>query len=145
MNTVLQAHPDVNVVLGGDTLVLGALSALQAAGKADPKMYLSGIDGDSQALAAIAKGGGPYKASFAFAYNLMGYAWGQFAADWLEGKSIPKVMSFTPIELNSKAAITKFQADMKNVRKSWNQKNRYMSFFGNIDYSTRKQYITYSA
>jgi ribose transport system substrate-binding protein len=145
MNTVLQAHPDVNVVLGGDTLVLGALSALQAAGKADPEMYLSGIDGDTQALAAISKGGGPYKASFAFAYNLMGYAWGQFAADWLDGKSIPKVMSFTPIELNSAGAIKKFQADMANVRKTWNRKNRYMTFFGNIDYSTRKQYITYAA
>ena len=94
---------------------------------------------------AVAKGGGPYKASFAFAYNLMGYAWGQFAADWLEGKSIPKVMSFTPIELNSASAIKKFQSDMKNVTKTWNQKNRYMNFYGNIDYSTRKQYITYAA
>ncbi len=32
MNTVLQAHPDINVILGGDTLVLGALAAVEAAG-----------------------------------------------------------------------------------------------------------------
>jgi ribose transport system substrate-binding protein len=145
MNTVLQSHPEVNVVLGGDTLVLGALSALQAAGKADPKMYLSGIDGDAQALSTISKGKSPYKASFAFAYNLMGYAWGQYAADWLDGKSIPKVMVFNPIELNSAGAIKQFNTDMANVRKTWNKRNKYFTNFGNINYDTRKQFITYAA
>ena len=99
MSTILQKNPDVDVVIGGDTYVLGALAALEAEGKARDDMYLSGIDGDEQALAAVEKGG-PYKASFAFAYPLMGYAWGQFAADWLEGKSIPQVMQLDAIELH---------------------------------------------
>jgi ribose transport system substrate-binding protein len=145
MNTVLQAHPEVNVVLGGDTLMLGALAALQAAGKADPSMYISGIDGDTQALSTIAKGGTPYKASFAFAYPLMGYAWGQYAADWIAGKSVPKVMTFNPIELTSAATIKAFQHDMANVRTTWNKRNKYFVNYGNINYDTRKQFVNYAA
>ncbi len=111
MNTVLQAHPDVNVILGGDTLVLGALAAVEAAGRAGDKIYMSGIDGDTQALNKIREGG-PYKASFAFAYPMMGYAWGQYAADWLDGKEIPLLQQFNAIELNSPKPLT-------SLRRRW--------------------------
>ncbi|BCB83911.1 hypothetical protein Psuf_012240 [Phytohabitans suffuscus] len=144
MNTILQANPDVNVVVGGDTYCLGALSALQAAGKARPDMYLSGIDGDEQALAEIRKGGA-YKASFAFAYPLMGYAWGQFAADWLEGKPIPQVMQFNAIELNSAATIDKYQADMNAVAETWKNSAEYFTMLGSIRYQDREQFINYAA
>lgn len=144
MNTVLQAHPDVNVILGGDTLVLGALAALEAAGKANDKIYISGIDGDTEALKKI-KEGGPYKASFAFAYNMMGYAWGNYAADWLEGKDIPMVMQFNAIELNSAETIDEFQAAMNNVRESWKSADKYFTNLGNINYATRQNYIRVAA
>ncbi|MEV0568741.1 sugar ABC transporter substrate-binding protein [Dactylosporangium sp. NPDC050588] len=144
MNTILQQHPDVNVILGGDTYCLGALSALAAAGKAKPDMYLSGIDGDEQALAEIRKGGA-YKASFAFAYPLMGYAWGQFAADWLDGKPIPQVMQFNAIELNSGTAIDKYQADMKAVAETWKNASTYFTMLGSIRYQERDQFINYAA
>ncbi|MFN8446666.1 MAG: sugar ABC transporter substrate-binding protein [Caldilineaceae bacterium] len=144
MNTVLQAHPDVNVILGGDTLVLGALAALEAAGKANDKIYISGIDGDTEALKKI-KEGGPYKASFAFAYNMMGYAWGNYAADWLEGKDIPMVMQFNAIELNSAETIDEFQASMNNVRESWKSAEKYFTNLGNISYATRQNYIRVAA
>ena len=65
MSTILQAHPDVDVVLGADTVVLGALAALEAAGKARPDQFLGGIDGEPEAVAEIKKGDGPYKASIA--------------------------------------------------------------------------------
>lgn len=145
MNTILQQYPDVDVVLGGDTYVLGALAALEAAGKARDDMYLSGIDGDEQALAAI-EAGGPYKASFAFAYPLMGYAWGQFAADWLEGKSIPQVMQLNAIELNSTETIEAFQAAMGSVTETWQQsKNEYLTMLGSVNYETRDKCIAYAA
>ncbi|WP_326636058.1 sugar ABC transporter substrate-binding protein [Streptosporangium sp. NBC_01755] len=144
MNTILQAHPDVNVILGGDTFCLGALSALQAAGKDRPEMYLSGIDGDEQALAEVRKSGA-YKASFAFAYPLMGYAWGQFAADWLEGKPIPQVMQFNAIELNSAETIDKYRADMKAVAETWQNAGTYFTLLGSIRYQERDQFINYAA
>ena len=145
MNTILQQHPDVNVILGGDTYVLGALSALQAAGAVKDDMYLSGIDGDAQALAEIEKGG-IYRASFAFAYPLMGYAWGQFAADWIEGKAIPQVMQLNAIELNSAESIAKFNADMQAVAETWQStKNDYLTMLGSINYDTRDQYINDAA
>jgi ribose transport system substrate-binding protein len=144
MNTILQAHPDVNVVLGGDTYCLGALAALEAKGNIPKNFYISGIDGDDAALAAVRKGG-PYKASFAFAYPLMGYAWGQFAADWFEGKPIPQVMALNAIQLDSGTTIDKFQADMKAVTTTWKNADTYLTMFGSISYATRSQYINYAA
>lgn len=140
MNTVLQAHPDINVVLGGDTLVLGALAAIEAAGKVSENMYLSGIDGDAEALNKIRQGG-IYRASFAFAYPMMGYAWGQYAADWLEGKDIPMLMQFNAIELNSPETIDAFERDMQNVRETWKSADRYFTNLGNISYETRQNFL----
>src|SRR5664279_6252044 len=60
MRTILLANPRVDVVLGADTVVLGALAALREAGKARPDQFLGGIDGEPQAVAEITKGG-PYK------------------------------------------------------------------------------------
>lgn len=147
MSTLLQAHPEINVILGtaGDTYAMGALAALRSARKDTSHMYISGINGDADALAEIEKGG-PYKASFAFAYNLMGYAWGQYAADWIEGKSIPQVMVFKPIQLNSKAAIDTFNAAMSlsSIKKSFERTSSYMTLLGEISYGTKSRYITTS-
>ena len=95
MRTILLANPDVDVVLGADTVVLGALAALREAGKARPDQFLGGIDGEPAAVAEI-RSGGPYKASVSLASPIFGYAMGQHAADWLEGKSIPQAMDILP-------------------------------------------------
>jgi ribose transport system substrate-binding protein len=53
---LLQAHPDVNVVLGeNDSMVLGAMKALEAAGKKDV-LVLAAADGQKEALAQIKEG-----------------------------------------------------------------------------------------
>jgi len=140
MNTVLQAHPDINVILGGDTLVLGALAAVEAAGVASDKIYMSGIDGDKEALNKI-RAGGPYKASFAFAYPMMGYAWGQYAADWLDGKEIPILMQFNAIELNSAETIDEFEQAMADVKETWKSADKYFTNLGSISYATRENYL----
>ena len=62
MKTILLAQPNIDVVLGADTVVLGALEALQEAGRARADQFLGGIDGEAEAVAEIKKGG-PYKAS----------------------------------------------------------------------------------
>ena len=53
---LLQAHPDANVVLGeNDSMALGAMKALEAAGKKDV-LVLAAADGQKEALALIREG-----------------------------------------------------------------------------------------
>ena len=111
MRTILLANPDVDVVLGADTVVLGALAALRAAGKARPDQFLGGIDGEPEAVAEIKKGDTPYKISISLASPVFGYAMGQHAADWLEGKSIPQAMDILPSPLTA-ANIAQYEADL---------------------------------
>src|SRR6202042_2503241 len=51
MRTILLAESDVDVVLGADTVVLGALAALREVGKARPDQFLGGIGGEPAAVA----------------------------------------------------------------------------------------------
>ena len=57
--TILQAHPGANVWLGDDDTSLGVVSALESAGKtpACSKIYVSGFNGQRNALEAVKKGG----------------------------------------------------------------------------------------
>ena len=145
MSTILQAHPDVDVVLGADTVVLGALAALEAAGKAKPEQFLGGIDGEPEAVAAIKKADGPYKASISLASPVFAYAMGQHAADWLEGKSIPQAMDILPVALTSDY-IAQYEADVADpasVYKDPKRRDIYLRMYGNICYDTRDQYVNF--
>lgn len=52
---ILQAHPDIKVIMGGnDPTALGALAACMAAGRMDILIY--GVDGSPEAKAKIAEG-----------------------------------------------------------------------------------------
>lgn len=145
MNTILEANPDVDVVLGGDAVVLGALKALRAAGKDRPQQFLGGIDGEPQAVAEIKKGDSPYKASIALASPVFGYAMGQYAADWLEGKSIPQAMDTLPIALTHDN-IASYEADLVDPAAAWRDPVRrasYLKMYGNICYDSRDQYVNF--
>jgi erythritol transport system substrate-binding protein len=55
MESILQAHPDLEgVIAGNDTMALGASAALQAAGKT--KVYVVGLDGSNDARDAVLAG-----------------------------------------------------------------------------------------
>jgi ribose transport system substrate-binding protein len=144
MRTILLAHPNVDVVLGADTVVLGALEALRAAGKARPDQFLGGIDGEPEAVAEIKKGG-PYKASISLASPIFAYALGQHAADWLEGKSVPQAMDILPSAL-SLANIAQYEADLADpgaVYRDPVRRAAYLRMYGNICYDTRDQYVNF--
>jgi ribose transport system substrate-binding protein len=144
MRTVLLAHADIDVVLGADTVVLGALAALRGVGKARPDQFLGGIDGEPEAVAEI-KRGGPYKASVSLASSVFGYAMGQHGADWLEGKSIPQAMDILPRLLNLKN-IAAYEADLANPAAVYDDPARrasYLKMYGNICYDTRDQYVNF--
>lgn len=144
MRTVLLANPDVDVVLGADSVVLGALAALREAGKARDLQFLGGIDGEPAAVEEI-KRRGPYKASVSLASPVFAYAMGQHAADWLEGKSIPQAMDILPRALTSQN-LAQYEADVADpasVYRDGKRRDEYLKMYGNICYDTRDQYLNF--
>jgi ribose transport system substrate-binding protein len=145
MNTILLANPDIDVVLGGDAVVLGALKALRAAGKDRPDQFLGGIDGEPEAVSEIKKGNSPFKASISLSSPVFGYGMGQYAADWLDGKSIPQAMDILPIALEGDN-IVQYEADWANPAAVFvdpARRDKYLKMYGNICYDTRDQYINF--
>jgi ribose transport system substrate-binding protein len=145
MRTILLANPDVDVVLGADNVVLGALAALRAAGKTRPNQFLGGIDGEPEAVAEIKKGNSPYRVSISLASPVFGYAMGQHAADWLEGKSIPQAMDILPTPLTA-ANIAQYEDDLAHPGRVWADPARrpaYLKMYGNICYDSRDQYLNF--
>ena len=145
MNKILLANSRIDVVLGGDAVVLGALAALRAAGKDRPDQFLGGIDGEPEGVSEIKGGQSPFKTSVALSSPVFGYAMGQFAADWLEGKSIPQAMDILPIALTSEN-ITRYEADLVDPAAVYDDPGRrsaYLKMYGNICYDTRDQYVNF--
>jgi ribose transport system substrate-binding protein len=145
MNTILLASSDIDVVLGGDAVVLGALEALRAAGKDRPDQFLGGIDGEPEGVAEIKRGDSPYKASIALSSPVFGYAMGYYAADWLDGRSIPQAMDILPIALTAQN-IKQYEADLidpASVFADPERRNTYLKMYGNICYDTRDQYVNF--
>ena len=144
MRTILLAEPDIDVVLGADTVVLGALAALRETGKARPDQFLGGIDGEPAAVAEI-KSGGPYKASVSLASPIFAYAMGQHAADWLEGKSIPQAMDILPRALTLQN-IARYEADVADpgaVYKDPALRALYLKIYGNICFDSRENFVNF--
>jgi ribose transport system substrate-binding protein len=144
MRTILLAQPNIDVVLGADTVVLGALAALRQAGKTRDDQFLGGIDGEPEAVAEIKKQG-PYKASISLASPVFGYALGQHAADWLEGKNVPQAMDILPKALNAEN-IAQYELDLVNPAAVYADKARrdsYLKMYGNICFETREHYVNF--
>ncbi len=145
MNTILLATSDIDVVLGGDAVVLGAFDALRAAGKDRLDQFLGGIDGEPEAVAEIKKGSGPFKASISLSSPVFGYAMGHYAADWLEGRSVPQAMDILPIALTV-ANMAQYEADLANPAAAFLDPKRradYLKMYGNICFDTRDRYVNF--
>lgn len=145
MQTILLANSDVDVVLGGDAVVLGALQALRAAGKDRPNQFLGGIDGEPEAVSEIKKADSPFKASIALSSPVFGYAMGQYAGDWLEGKSIPQTMDILPIALTHDN-IAQYEADLADPAAAYGdpaRRSAYLRMYGNTCYDTRDRYVNF--
>lgn len=144
MSTILLAQLDIDVVLGADSVVLGALAALKEAGKDRPDQFLGGIDGEPDAVAEIKKGG-PYKTSISLNSPVFGYAMGQHAADWLEGRSIPQAMDILPQALTLEN-IAQYEADLADPASVYAdpaRRDSYLRMYGNICYDSRDQYVNF--
>lgn len=145
MKTILLAQPDIDVVLGADTVVLGALDALREAGKARASQFLGGIDGEREAVAEMKKAGSSYKASISLASPIFGYALGRQAADWLDGKSVPQAMDILPKALTA-TNIAQYERDVADPAAVYADPVRrasYLRLYGNICFESREQYINF--
>lgn len=139
MVSAMQVNPGIRIILGSDALAVGAYRALEQTGRLTKDMYLSGVDGDSNALELV-KQGGPYRASLAFAWPLMGYGMGQFTADWIDGRQIPRVMVANATLLDSPGRVSAFQADNADPAGVFADRGRYRKYlplFGNVGHQTR--------
>ncbi len=142
MMTALQRYSGIKVVLGGDTVVVGAYKALEKQRKLTDDMFLSGVDGDKEALDLI-KQGGAYKLSIAFAWSLMGYGLGQFGADWVEGREVPQLIVARGVQLDSADAVEQFAAAAEDPSAVFDDRDRYEEYlplYGNVSYDSREQY-----
>ena len=144
MMSALGTHKEIKVVMGGDTIVVGAYKALKETGKLNDDMYLSGVDGDTQALELV-KAGGAYKLSIGFAWSLMGYGLGQFGADWIEGKDVPRLIVARGVKLDSVSTINTFtnaNEDPASVFANRSQYESYLPLYGNVSHAKRNTYWT---
>lgn len=139
MSTALQAHPEINVVLGDDETVLGAVRAYQIANKINDLKYASGVDGSPDALAFIKKGGTPYKADYGFNYGVMGLVTGQSIKRWFQGLNIATVASFKPFAMTSAATINEYARAASHPRPS--DIPKFITLYGSVSYATRGAYI----
>ena len=145
MKLILLAHPKIDVVLGADTVVIGALKALREAGQASPKQFLGGIDGEPDAVLELKDPESPYKVSVSLASPVFGYALGSFAADWLEGKSVPQAMDILPKVLNAEN-IAQYERDLSNpagVFADRIKRDEYLQMYGNICFETRNTFLNF--
>jgi ribose transport system substrate-binding protein len=146
MNTILQKNPHVDVVLGSDEVVQGALAALQAGHKATNQQFLGGLDGESSSIKDILQGG-PYKATVGLAPAIFGYAWSEFAARWLAGENIPQAINVIPAPLTNATQIAAYNSAETNPAAVWNNKqllSQYLGMYGSISYATRGNYLAYN-
>jgi ribose transport system substrate-binding protein len=145
MKLILLAHPKVDVVLGADTVVIGALKALREAGLASPLQFFGGIDGEPDAVNELRDSQSPYKVSVSLASPIFGYALGHYAADWLEGKSVPQAMDILPKVLTPEN-ITQYEADLRDPASVFADPTRhaeYLKEYGNICFDHRDRFLNF--
>jgi ribose transport system substrate-binding protein len=98
--TILQAHPDINVIVGvEDPATEGAYKAWVASGR-DPKqkgVFIGGMDGTAPALKLLKEGDNVYQASMAIPLKLVGDAIVQTADELIKNGKAPD--NIVPLEL----------------------------------------------
>jgi ABC-type sugar transport system substrate-binding protein len=145
MNTILNKYPTARAVIGDDTVMLGANAAMVAAGLGQsPEWILAGCDGgDPEGNALIKSQTSIYRVSAGFLLNAIGYYPAKYTRDWLEGLSIPQVLLFNPVLLNSAETVAKLEADeddVINVLADPTKAAQYVQALGSISYDTRLAY-----
>jgi len=147
-STLLQANPDINVWNLYDDAALGVDALLKSKGL-DPKtekIMISGLNGTDAVSQAILGGDSFIRQATAFNSNLIGYAIGQYFADWFEGKQVPQVLQGRAISLDGPDDVTAFLDLIKDPAETFKKfaAGDYESYglaaWGAISYATHMNY-----
>jgi ribose transport system substrate-binding protein len=108
MEAILAANPDKGSIAGvwaaWDQPALGALQAIEAAGRQDEGIVITGIDANPQAREAIAKGGN-FEASMAQDFKGIGKATADAVKRKLAGETIKQSVIYVPTKLITSANV----------------------------------------
>jgi len=144
MNDILHKYPTARVIIGDDTVMLGAEAAMVAAGLGDSKDYLlAGCDGAPQTLALIKSQKSVFRITSGFLLNAIGYFPAKYTRDWMEGKTIPQVIIFNPILCDSVETVDQLDKDNNNVINVLGdpvKSAHYLHSLGSISYKDRLAY-----
>jgi ribose transport system substrate-binding protein len=102
MEAILAAHPQKGSIAAvwaaWDQPALGALQAIEAAGRANEGIVITGMDANPQARAAIAKGG-DFEASMAQDFKGIGRTVADTVKRYLAGEKIKQTVIYVPTKL----------------------------------------------
>jgi ribose transport system substrate-binding protein len=102
MEAILAAHPQKGSIAAvwaaWDQPALGALQAIEAAGRADEGIVITGMDANPQAREAIAKGGA-FEASMAQDFKGIGRTVAETVQKYLAGEKIRQSVIYVPTKL----------------------------------------------
>jgi ribose transport system substrate-binding protein len=76
---------------------------------------------------------------------VFGYALGQYAADWLDGRVVPHAMDVLPTLLTADKS-AQYEADLADPASVWNDTGRrdtYLRIYGGICFDTQAQYLNF--
>lgn len=111
MEAVLAANPEPGSIkavwAAWDQPALGALQAIEAAGRQDEGIVIVGIDANPQALDAIAAGGN-FEASVAQDFNGIGSTTADAVERYLNGETINQAVIYVPTTLVTSANVALF-------------------------------------
>ena len=146
-STALQAHPEINVWIGPDDTVLGVDAFLKSKSKdpAKEKVLATGLNGTDAGLAALKSNKSFIRQIYGFNSNLIGYAIGNYMADWFLGKQVPQVIQGRGVAVLSPADVDTFNALIKDYKAGYTalqggDTGKGLAAWGAINYDTRMNY-----
>lgn len=114
MEAVLAANPDAGSIsavwAAWDQPALGALQAIEAAGREGEGIVIVGIDANPQAVEAVAAGGN-FEATVAQDFNGMGSAAADAVERYLAGEPIVQRVIYVPTRLVTQANVGEFAGE----------------------------------
>jgi ribose transport system substrate-binding protein len=99
------------------------------------------VNGDPQAVEEV-KSGGPYKATYAFNFAILGTLLADMSDRWLKGLNIPQLAVVPAVPIDSPAAIAEYNTSIDDPSSVYRTaEGTYFNLYGSTSYATRGTYF----